>query len=153
MNTPYQKYTELNPEQKSQLHYSLCLKSLEVWNVYTIKQKKIVYTEMVCGTRQVVDNELPIKAYKAACKGKRSRSISQSYLEPMSAIQDDDLAFPENIEYAYYSIYNFYNKYSEKEDIDDWIIVNQALSSETLSEDGYKRKLEQEIEQIIRKQG
>ena len=108
---------------------------------------------MVCGTSQELDIELPIKAYRAAFKKKKSSSINQSYLEPIIAMQDDDLEFPEHIEYAYYSIYNLYEKYGQGAEMDDWIIVNQALSSEKLSEDGYKEKLDNEIELIIQKQG
>jgi hypothetical protein len=31
---------------------------------------------------------------------------------------------------AYYANYNTFNKYIRNEDVDDWLIVNQALSAE-----------------------
>jgi hypothetical protein len=45
-------------------------------------------------------------------------------------MQDKDLEFPGTVEYAYYSIYNLFKKYAALADIEDWQIVNQALSSE-----------------------
>ncbi len=45
-------------------------------------------------------------------------------------MQDHDLEFPKIIEFAYYSIYNLFCKYVKGRAIDDWIIVNQAISSE-----------------------
>ena len=51
-------------------------------------------------------------------------------MEPMIAMREEYLTFPENITFAYYAIYNLFKKYVLKEDVDDWMIVNQALSSE-----------------------
>lgn len=45
-------------------------------------------------------------------------------------MQDDDLTFPDPIEFAYYALYNLFSRYTQQEPIDDWLIVNQALSSE-----------------------
>jgi len=52
------------------------------------------------------------------------------YREPIVALHDGDLDLPDTIEYAYYSLYNLFRKYTGIEDIDDWLIVNQAISSE-----------------------
>lgn len=46
-------------------------------------------------------------------------------------MQDGDLLFPENIALAYYAIYNLFCKYALGEDIDDWLIANQAIASES----------------------
>ena len=45
-------------------------------------------------------------------------------------MQDADLEFPQEIQHAYYALYNLFRKHAIKEDVDDWLIVNQALSSE-----------------------
>ena len=52
------------------------------------------------------------------------------YGEPRAALQDGDLEFPEAIGYAYDAVYNFFRKYGLGEDVDDWLIVNQAGSSD-----------------------
>ena len=41
----------------------------------------------------------------------------------------NDLEFPDPVEYAYYAIYNLFRKYVQGRELDDWLIVNQALSS------------------------
>ena len=45
-------------------------------------------------------------------------------------MQDEDLTFPDHIAFAYYAIYNLFKKYIGEKTIDDWLIVNQALSTE-----------------------
>jgi hypothetical protein len=90
----------------------------------------MLYVESVVGTQQEVDRQLPADAYEAATQGVDWQNIRRRYLEPISALQDDDLKFPEHVELAYYAIYNLFRKYALREDCDDWLIVSQALSSE-----------------------
>ena len=63
--------------------------------------------------------------------GVKILNIEHNYSEPIAAMQDEDLKFPESIMFAYYSIYNLFRKYVCNDNIDDWLIVSQALSSET----------------------
>ena len=60
-------------------------------------------------------------------------------------MQDDDLVFPENITNAYYAVYNLFKKYGQDEDVDDWLIVDQALASEDDSE-AWARLLQRAIQ-------
>ena len=62
-------------------------------------------------------------------KGLGASAIQKKYREPICALQDDDWVLPEEASYAYYAIYNFFQKYALGKPIDDWLIVNQALSS------------------------
>jgi hypothetical protein len=105
--------------------------------MYTEEQDEIDYLDTVTGTHQVVDGQLPFEAYQAARQGVKSPGIAQRYLEPLAALQDTDLELPENILYAYYAIYNLFKKYAQAENIDDWLIVNQALASEADPEARY----------------
>ena len=150
MKTTHQEFIDLEPSQKEELHFSLCLNALSIWEAYT-KQLEIPYTESVFGTKHIVDNTLPNKAYNAALKKKSCSFIFDNYSEPITSMQDGDLEFPVNIEFAYYAIYNLYLKYSRNGDIDDWLIVNQALSAEDLSEDQYEIKLRKEIALILKR--
>ncbi|MFE3759550.1 hypothetical protein ACFXO9_35055 [Nocardia tengchongensis] len=75
-----------------------------------------------------MDVELPADALRSARAGVDLADIGNRYLEPITALQDDDLTFPDPVEFAYYAIYNCFSKYSRGDDIPDWLIVNQALS-------------------------
>ena len=89
----------------------------------------IRYTEMVCGTKQVVDPDLPADAIASVRSGEGADALARRYLEPVAAMQDDDLRFPDPVEFAYYAIYNYFLRYALHEEIDDWLLVNQALAS------------------------
>jgi hypothetical protein len=84
----------------------------------------------VIGMHHVVDTQLPRHAFVCAQLGRRDAEIDYRYSEPIVAMQDDDLAFPGHIELGYYAIYNLFRKYAQGAAIDDWLIVNQALSAE-----------------------
>ena len=77
------------------------------------------YIDSVVGMRHVVDTGLSTRALdwvRHAIVGQAivggaippSPEISEAYKEPICAMQDDDLEFPEAIELAYYAVYNFY---------------------------------------------
>jgi len=91
----------------------------------------ISYLETVVGTTQKVDSDLPRDAFECAKQGRDLFNVRERYVEPIVAMQDFDLEFPDPIEFAYYAIYNLFRKYTGTEDVDDWLIVNQAASSET----------------------
>ena len=127
-------FLALNPKQRRLVHFSLCEHALEKWNSYVKTYKKIEYQETVTGTLQEVDKQLPSDSLSSAKQGFDSLNVTKRYQEPITAMQDDDLVFPEDISFAYYAIYNLFQKYAENKTVDDWLIVNQALSSESNSE-------------------
>jgi len=124
------EFHSLPPEQRRFVHISLCESALAKWLEYIEACGPIQYTETVCGTRQVVDGDLPRRALDAVRKGWDNDHLADMYLEPIVSMQDGDLEFPDAIEYAYYAIYNLYQKYIDNQAIDDWLIVNQAISAE-----------------------
>ncbi len=124
----------LSPEQRRSVQFALCEHALGKWNLYAKAQNKIEYIETVAGTRQEVDKKLPFDSFAAALQGIDLLNVAERYQEPIVALQDDDLTFPENITFAYYAIYNLFKKYVKIEIVDDWLIVNQALSTEDDSE-------------------
>ena len=73
---------------------------------------------------------MPLDALQSAHDGRDEADVDARYGEPITALHDDDLNLPESVRYAYYAIYNAFNKYARKENVDDWLIVNQALASE-----------------------
>ncbi len=128
------EFFALNPEQRRSVHFALCEHALGKWNLYAKAQNKIEYIETVAGTRQEVDKKLPFDSFAVALQGIDLLNVAERYQEPIVALQDDDLTFPENITFAYYAIYNLFKKYVKIEVVDDWLIVNQALSTEDDSE-------------------
>jgi hypothetical protein len=127
-------FLSLNNEQKHFVHLELCRNALSVWENYVARFDEISYVESVVGTFQIVDKLLPKDAFEAVIIGKDSMNIDNRYSEPINAMQDEDLEFPDNIKFAYYAIYNLFNKYILQQNIDDWLICNQALAAETVED-------------------
>lgn len=130
MSNLLETFQSLDNDQKRLVHLELCRNALQIWQDYSAQFEKIDYVEGVVGTYQVVDKCLPKDAFEAVVRGHDEKKIDWRYAEPISAMQDDDLEFPDNIEFAYYAIYNLFNKYILQQNIDDWLICNQALSAE-----------------------
>jgi hypothetical protein len=94
--------------------------------------------------RHEVDATLPADALRSARAGADIANVQRRYEEPIVALQDDDLSFPEPVEFGYYGIYTCFRKYVNGMEIEPWLIVNQALSSDDDS-DSWALRLEQAI--------
>lgn len=123
-------FLSLDSQQKRLVHLALCENALRIWQEYSAQFEEISYVEWVVGTSQIVDKSLPKDAFEAVIRGRDERKIDLRFCEPISAMHDDYLEFPDNIEFGYYAIYNLFNKYILNQNIDDWLICNQALSAE-----------------------
>lgn len=129
MQSLAEKFHALDSTQKRVIHFRLCRHSLERWRGYVHEVKAIRYFESVVGTRQEVDTTVPDDAFASAGSGRDRTDVKKRYQEPIAAMQDDDLRFPDEIRFAYYSLYNLFRRYALHERVDDGLIVNQALSS------------------------
>jgi hypothetical protein len=129
MSTLLDTFLNLPDKRKKAVHFALCSQALRVWKNYCDTHKELDYVEAVCGTKQVIDQDLPIAAVRAAIAGRDAENVAYRYQEPITAMHDDDLIFPDNVAFAYYSIYNLFERYVTCRNIDDWLIANQALSS------------------------
>jgi hypothetical protein len=123
------RYLELTPEQQRRVHLRLCERALEAWESHVAREGETVYIDSVVGMRHVVDAALPRLALAAAREGEDRGGIAHRYLEPITALQDDDLEFPGQVEMAYYALYNLFEKYALGAEVDGWLIANQALAS------------------------
>lgn len=130
MTSPRDRFFALSPGQRRVVHERLAEQALARWKAYSESQGEIRYRETVCGTEQTVDAALPADALAAVRSGEGVAAVAERYAEPMAALQDGDLSFPEPIAYAYYAVYNLFRRYALHEDLDDWLLVNQAGSSE-----------------------
>ncbi|MFE3700788.1 hypothetical protein ACFXO7_23295 [Nocardia tengchongensis] len=127
--TPRQLFLQLGADRRRQVHLALCEDALPTWIDYVRgRRTPLRYRDSVVGMRHHVDVELPADALRSARAGMDLADIGNRYLEPITALQDDDLTFPDPVEFAYYAIYNCFSKYARGDDISDWLIVNQALS-------------------------
>jgi len=131
MNDLQTKFTTLGVTAKKKAHIKACTYSLAVWDKFTRQGRDLFYQDSVVLMDHNIEKDLPKKALKAVIKNTPNNAIAGSYREPICALQDMDWEPPRNIKYAYYSIYNLYRKYCEGMGIDDWLIINQSLSSQT----------------------
>ncbi|MEK7470280.1 MAG: hypothetical protein AAB074_23160 [Planctomycetota bacterium] len=129
MSSTAEDFLALQPPLKRKVHLALCELALDRWTHFLAEVRVLTYVESVCGTVQQVDFKLPSDALEAAKSGRDDSGVGQRYEEPIAAMQDDDLEFPPDVEFAYYAIYNLFQKYAAGDVVDDWIIVNQALSA------------------------
>jgi len=134
MSNLAETFLSLNRDQRRSVQLELCRNALQVWENHVAQFEKIRYFESVVGTSQIVDKTLPREAFEAVIDGKDTKNIDWRYVEPINAMHDEDLEFPETITFAYYAIYNLFNKYVLQQNIDDWLICNQAISAEADSE-------------------
>ncbi len=123
-------FFKLSANEKRKVHFKLCTHALRRWNEYTAKAESICYTDSVVGMNHELDLTLPGDAFSSAQAGSDTLDIEERYLEPIVAMQDNDLEFPMKIEFAYYAVYNLFRRYVLHDEIDDWLIVNQAVSCE-----------------------
>jgi hypothetical protein len=145
--SPAEKFVELAPLQRREVHFRLCRQALERWDSYIRVQGKRSYLESVVGTLQEVDPRLPFDAFQAALLGSDTLKVGERYLEPLTALQDGDLVFPDKILYGYYAVYHLYRKYAQLDKVDDWLIVKQALAS------GETGRVWFELDQAVQKAG
>ncbi|GEM30629.1 hypothetical protein NN3_16360 [Nocardia neocaledoniensis NBRC 108232] len=122
-------FFQLGADRRRLVHLALCEDALLTWNDYVQGNPAALrYRDSVVGMGHTVDVELPADALRAARAGVDLTDVDRRYLEPIAALQDDDLTFPDSVELGYYAIYNCFRKYVSGDDIQDWLIVNQALS-------------------------
>jgi hypothetical protein len=130
MEDPSVTFLNLEHLSKRQVHILLCHHALLVWETYAQQHSPFDYVDSVVGMEHRFDVMLPRDALTSVLTNNELTDIAYRFQEPIVALQDDDITFPAHIEFAYYAIYNLYKKYIEGAAIDDWLIVNQALSSE-----------------------
>jgi hypothetical protein len=145
------QFLALPSHQRRVVHELLVKHALAVWKAYADREGEIRYRETVVGTEQIVDASLPEDAVRAVRTGQGVDAVDRRYGEPKAALQDNDLSFPEPVEFAYYAILNYFRKYALQRDVDDWLIVNQAVSA--ADEREWEGTLRRAIERAVRESG
>lgn len=129
MHPVAKRYLSLSERQKRAVDIQLCEFALTKWKRYMEQNSHIRYIEHVSGTDQEIDPTIPIDALESVRDGADVKSVAQRYLEPITALKDGDVELPAEIECAYYAIYNLYRKAIGDEEIDQWLVVNQAITA------------------------
>lgn len=129
MDPGAKRFFDLPPQARRRVHVDACRRALAVWEEFVRGAPGLSYIESVAGTRQEVDGALPREALDVVASVEASPAIAERYLEPIAAMHDGDFELPEPVEFAYYAIYNLFRKYAVGAAVDDWLIVNQALSA------------------------
>ncbi|HEU5088326.1 MAG TPA: hypothetical protein VFT99_12805 [Roseiflexaceae bacterium] len=124
------RFMRAAPLHKRRVHIRLCRHALRHWEAYAAAEGPIEYVDSVIGMHHSVEAGLPHEALECVLAGRDLADVGRRYWEPIVAMQDDDLAFPGGTTLAYYAIYNLFRKYVEHAPIDNWLIVNQAISCE-----------------------
>jgi hypothetical protein len=130
MSTLAERFFALTTDERRAVHQELVRYALGRWRDYAASQGAMRYRESVVGTEQSVDADLPADAFECGLSGQDTASVAARYREPIAALQDGDLSFPEPVAFAYYAVYNFFRRYALHDEVDDWLLVNQASSSE-----------------------
>lgn len=123
-------FDALDRSNRRMVQLALCRHALGVWEAYLRRHGPVEYVDSVVGLYHCVDSALPRDAMSSVEAGVDRADVSHRYLEPVAALQDDDLELPGHIELAFYAIYNLYRRAVEGAAIDDWLLVNQALAAE-----------------------
>ncbi len=145
MQLPASDFFALSADDRREVHFELCAHALRRWNEYAAEIGRLSYSDSVVGVYHKVDLTLPRVAFASARAGSDESNVEERYDEPIVAMQDFDLELPKEIEFAYYAVYNLFMRYALHDKIDDWLIVNQALSCEK-DENQWTRLLEDAIE-------
>jgi hypothetical protein len=142
-----ERFLSLSPPQQRIVHDLLVEQALARWQAHAEEKGEIRYRETVTGTEQIVDASLPEDAVRAVRTGEAVDTVNRRYGEPSTALQDNDLSFPDAVEFAYYAVLNYFRKYALQRDVDNWLIVNQAVSS--VDERKWEDTLRSAIEKAI----
>lgn len=129
MHEAAELFLSLDDAKKRAACIQLCEIALQVWESNLPDGSHVTYRESVAGSTQVLDRGLPREALTAVRLGTDAANISQRYLEPLAALRDDDIVFPEAAQFAYYAIHTAFERYVRERKIDEWTIANQALAS------------------------
>ena len=125
------RFLELPAEARWCVHARLCARAVAAWQRYLAAEGELSYTDSVIGMFHTVEARLPADAWVCVFGRPRTGSLKEieyRYREPTVALQDGDLELPDPIYYGYCAVYNAFLKYAVGRPIDDWLIVNQALS-------------------------
>lgn len=121
-------YLNLNDSERFKVQLSLCQKALAYWEKQVRLEGPLSYVEGVVGTYQKVDLNLPADALTSVRSKRDTASVQKRYLEPLSALQDDDLEWSGPVTLAFYAIYNAFCLHVLNRNIDKMLIIKQALA-------------------------
>lgn len=124
------EFHKLPLDRRRRVHDFVVRRAVENWTRQVEKLGRMTYVEAVVGTRQEVDPSMPADALAAVRTGEGVSAVRDRFLEPLTALQDGDLELSETAQFALYAVHNYFERYANASEVDDWLIVNQAMASE-----------------------
>jgi hypothetical protein len=91
----------------------------------------VEYTDSRAGVARTLDLQLPPDAFATASTGGATEKINARYQDPIAALKTGDLVLPPDVECAFHAIHNLFLRFACNEAVDEWLIVKQALSSDS----------------------
>lgn len=106
------KWSALAPYRRLQALRVAADDALAVWRRYRLDGVPLDYRDSIVGLLHTVDDTLPARALaevdRVLAGEPADPAIAADYLEPITAMQDDDLDLPGPVGLAYYAIYNLH---------------------------------------------
>jgi len=139
-------FTALPKYRRCQAMRMACRDAIEVWRRYRADGKPLEYFDGVVGMHHAVDDTLPQRALDDLDRWLRGepvdpRPTDTAYAEPIVAMQDDDLDFPDEVEQAYYAIYNLHRIVFEIPiPPEDHVVLSQVASAVDVELDDWVRE-------------
>jgi hypothetical protein len=127
MHPAVEQYLAMDSATQKRVQVLLCQQALQVWE--QLVPTHLTYRESVVGTEQKLDASLPRAALVAVVSGQDAKAIKARYLEPIVALEDEDIVLPKRAEFAYYAIYNLFSAQVLQQPLDPWLVPNQALTA------------------------
>lgn len=126
-----------------------CEASLKIWEEFAA-QARLEYTDSVIGLHHELDKELPSRVISSVRENLENLgtefgyALQEEYLEPLAAIGDADLVFPERVLEAFYSFHNLLTAAMDAEKKQHFAIAVQQ-ACESLHEKHTKQKTQKNI--------
>ena len=125
-------FTDLTESQRRIVLFSLTGESLARWREFGSAVKLVEYTDSRGGgVQRILDLQLPPDAFATASTGGETEKINARFQDPLAALHKGDLVLPQDVECAFHAIHNLFLRFACNEQIDEWLIVKQALSSDS----------------------
>lgn len=101
----------LPTEKQIALAITFAQKALPIWESYATRSK-CTYYDSVVGIKHIIDEKLPARTIESIKKYLINQDISfllplsEEFIEPIVALQDDDWKLPDGVLKTFYAIYN-----------------------------------------------
>lgn len=128
---PVTMFEKLEPRQKQIANRILCNGALQCWERFCLENPVASGEDPETGEPFLLEVTLLQQALADGETGADRHGIAERLQGLIDALETEQMILPQPVTFACYAIYNYFRKYGAGEVVDDWLIANQAISSET----------------------